>query len=444
MSTLAHEEKVARVAEAVKARVRAGGGHTSIGKSAVSHFVPNPHDPRHEDRKIDVRDLDRILSIDVERRRAIVEPGVTFVDLVAVTLRHGLLPTLVPELKTITIGGAIAGCSVESMSFVRGGLHDGCVRYELVTGTGEIVECSREQEPLLFEMMHGSYGTLGILTKVELELVPAKPFVRTEYQRFATPEGFYEAMEARIRARDVDFIDGIAHAPDCWVLCLGRFAETAPATSDYTWLDVFYRSTRERSADWLKTEDYLFRYDTECHWLTRSLPGMESRAVRFAVGKALLGSTNLLTWAKRLRPIMKHVRDPNVVVDVFIPKPRFLEFCRWYPEAIGVWPLWLVPYRVEKPYAWVADGHARAMNTDMFIDCAIYGRPPRVGADEGYRRLQDKTRELFGIKTLISKNSYDEATFWSIYHRENWESVKRRTDPHNLFRGLYEKFHFGR
>lgn len=439
-----HREKVERVAAAVKARVQAGGGHTSIGKSAVSHFVPNPHDPRHDDRKIDVRDLDQIISIDAERRRATVEPGVTFVDLVAATLPHGLLPTLVPELKTITVGGAIAGCSVESMSFMRGGLHDGCHRYELVTGTGEVLECSREREPLIFEMMHGSYGTLGILTEVELELVPAKPFVRTEYQRFASAEAFREAMHARMKARDVDFIDGIAHAPDCWVLCLGRFADSAPQTSDYTWLDVFYKSTRDKSADWLTTSDYLFRYDTECHWLTRTLPGMESRAVRLLVGKALLGSTNLLSWAKRLRPIMKHVRDPNVVVDVFIPEPRFLEFCAWYPDAIGVWPLWLVPYRVERTYAWVAESHARRMEGDLFIDCAIYGRPPAVGADEAYQRLQDETRELGGIKTLISRNTYDEATFWSIYHRDNWETVKRRTDPHDLFRGLYEKFHYTR
>jgi hypothetical protein len=55
------------------------------------------------------------------------------------------------------------------------------------------------------------------------------------------------------------------------------------------------------------------------------------------------------------------------------------------------------------------------------------------------RRSEDRR-----ARSPSAKNGYDEATFWSIYHRENWEAVKRRTDPQNLFRGLYEKFHFGR
>lgn len=60
------------------------------------------------------------------------------------------------------------------------------------------------------------------------------------------------------------------------------------------------------------------------------------------------------------------------------------------------------------------------------------------------RILEEKTFELGGLKTLISQNHYEEARFWSIYDRERWERVKRRMDPENVFRGLYEKFHFGR
>ena len=66
----------------------------------------------------------------------------TFVDLVAATLRHGLVPIVVPELKTITIGGAVCGCSIESMSFVRGGFHDTCFEYEVIAATGEVLTCT--------------------------------------------------------------------------------------------------------------------------------------------------------------------------------------------------------------------------------------------------------------------------------------------------------------
>ena len=71
--------------------------------------------------------LDRILALDLHARTCTAEPGVTFAELVRVTLDHGLVPVVVPELPTITLGGAVAGCSLESMSFAHGGFHDGCL-----------------------------------------------------------------------------------------------------------------------------------------------------------------------------------------------------------------------------------------------------------------------------------------------------------------------------
>src|SRR5262245_54111019 len=118
METRAHDERVRRVADEVRARAQAGdAGRVSLGKREVSHFVPQPGDPRHKDRKVDVRALREILSIDAERRVCVAEPGVTFVDLLERTLPLGLMPKLVPELERITLGGAVSGCSVESMSY---------------------------------------------------------------------------------------------------------------------------------------------------------------------------------------------------------------------------------------------------------------------------------------------------------------------------------------
>src|SRR5262249_41063845 len=117
-----HARKVARIA--AQLRGHEGSRPLSLRKKGVAHQVPKARDLRHKDAKIDIADLDEILEIDPERRICIAESGVTFVDLVDATLEHGLVPIVVPELKTITIGGAVAGCSIESMSFVHGGFHD--------------------------------------------------------------------------------------------------------------------------------------------------------------------------------------------------------------------------------------------------------------------------------------------------------------------------------
>ena len=41
----------------------------------------------------------------------------TYEHLVEVTLAHGRIPLVVPQLRTITLGGAVSGLGIESTSF---------------------------------------------------------------------------------------------------------------------------------------------------------------------------------------------------------------------------------------------------------------------------------------------------------------------------------------
>ncbi len=112
MNTDPHETKVLQIVEQLKNR-QGSTQPLSLRKDAVSHMVPNPRDPKHADQKINIRGMNRILEINPKNKTCTAEPGVTFSDLVQQTLSHGLIPCLVPELKTITLGGAVSGCSVE-------------------------------------------------------------------------------------------------------------------------------------------------------------------------------------------------------------------------------------------------------------------------------------------------------------------------------------------
>jgi FAD/FMN-containing dehydrogenase len=209
-----HAAKVARVAAALQAC--SDDVRVSIKKAGVSHQVPKRGDRRRADRRIDLSDLNEILEIDPGRRVAVAESGVTFVDLVTATLEHGLLPIVVPELKTITIGGAVAGCSIESTSFVHGGFHDTCLEYEVVTTSGEVLTCRPDNEhALTFEMQHGAFGTLGILTKLTFRLMPAKPYVRVAYERHASLAEYQAAIWRHFEARNVTFMEASFTRPSC-------------------------------------------------------------------------------------------------------------------------------------------------------------------------------------------------------------------------------------
>jgi FAD/FMN-containing dehydrogenase len=436
----AHDVKV----DAVAARVRelaAGGYPVHIAKGGVHHFVPLPGDTRFGGRAVDVSALDGVLEIDVEGRLCTAEPGATFADVVRQTLPLGLLPKVVPELEGITLGGAVAGCSVESMSYRYGGFHDTCHEYEVVTGTGERRVVGPERDAELFHMLHGSYGTLAILTRLVFELVPAKPYVELSYHRHGDFAGFEAELRERCASAEYDFVDGIIHAPDELVLCLGRFVDSAPSVSSYRGTEIYYKSTRRLETDHLTTFDYCFRYDTEAHWLSRTVPMLEWKLVRRLVGRWFLGSTNLITWTNRLEPILRRVfKRPDVAVDVFIPGTRFADFWRWYEHDFAYWPLWIVPYRIGEPYPWIAPGHAAGLTDQLMIDCAVYGKRNGDPAVDWSQVLEEKTHELGGIKTLISRNHYTPERFWEIYDRDRWLAAKRELDPGGLFTDLYEKF----
>ena len=426
-----HAIRVKRLAEHL--RTRRPTRSLSIQKRAVSHVVPKRDDRRHTDDKIDISDLDEIIDIDPVARTCTAQPGVTFVALTEETLRHGLVPVVVPELKTITIGGAVSGCSIESMSFRYGGFHDSCREYEIVTACGEVLRCTRDNEnALVFEMMHGSFGTLGILTKLTFDLVPAKPFVHVQYDTFTTLADYRDAIRAHFESEDVDFMDGIVHSPTHFVLSLGTFVDDAPYQNRYDWMKVYWQSTAERREDYLATADYFFRYD---RGVTKVHPA--SFLGRLVFGK-VLGSDRLLQIANRWRRLVLPKERPSVVVDVFLPCSTLDAFFGWYCDRIGHFPLWCVPYRRVRDYAWLAPETFAGVDDDLFIDFGIYGAKQPPGRNL-YRELEEVLQRVRGVKTLISYNYYEEEAFWRIFHKENYAAVKKRVDPANVLRDLYTK-----
>ena len=55
------------------------------------------------------------------------------------------------------------------------------------------------------------------------------------------------------------------------------------------------------------------------------------------------------------------------------------------------------------------------------------------------RLIEDKVRELGGVKSLYSDSYYDEETFWNLYDGVEYFRLKRKYDPEGRLRNLYEK-----
>ena len=134
---------------------------------------------------LDVSGLTRVIEVDPDTKTAEVAGMTTYEELVAATLPYGLAPLVVPQLKTITLGGAVTGLGIESTSFRNGLPHESVLEMEVLTGAGEIVTIDRDgADAELFRGFPNSYGTLGYTTRLKIELEPVLPYVELRHLRF--------------------------------------------------------------------------------------------------------------------------------------------------------------------------------------------------------------------------------------------------------------------
>ena len=193
---------------------------------------------------LDVTGLDRVLSVDPDARTADVQGMTTYEDLVDATLAYGLMPLVVPQLKTITLGGAVAGLGIESSSFRNGLPHESVRELEVLTGDGRVVVARPDNEHAdLFRAFPNSYGTLGYSMRLRIDLEPVLPYVRLRHLRFETAEDCLATMatvcaEQRHDGEPVHFVDGTVFSAGEQYLTLGTFTDSAPAVSDYTGMGI--------------------------------------------------------------------------------------------------------------------------------------------------------------------------------------------------------------
>ena len=124
-------------------QIRRGGDEGALRKSTSNLFRDRK---AVRTRRLDVGALHHVLEVDAQHGWVNAEAMTPYDVLAGATVQRGIMPCVVPQLKSITIGGAVSGCSLESMSFKYGGFHDTCLEYEVVTGRGEVLQCAPDSE----------------------------------------------------------------------------------------------------------------------------------------------------------------------------------------------------------------------------------------------------------------------------------------------------------
>jgi FAD/FMN-containing dehydrogenase len=452
-----HERAVERLAASYAAippgePVRLAKQTTNLFRARAAHAAPG----------LDVTALSGVIQVDAHPASgpptAEVQGMCTYENLVDATLPHGLVPLVVPQLRTITLGGAVTGLGIEATSFRNGLPHESVLEMDLFTGAGEVVTARPDNEHSdLFDAFPNSYGSLGYATRLRIALERVPSYVALRHVRFDDPKLLAEAIEEITRTRShegerVDGLDGVAFAPGEYYLTLARWTGDTGGErpSDYTGDRIYYRSVRERTTDLLTIFDYLWRWDTDWFWCSGAFGAQHPlvrkvwprRYRRSDVYMRLLGLDRKYAIADRLdRRAGRPLRE-RVVQDIEVPVEALPEFLDWFDAEIAMRPVWLCPLVSRGS----TDG--RQWSTyplepgRTYVNVGFWGTvhvgPEAVNAPRN-RAIEAKVHELGGHKSLYSEAFYDRPTFDALYNGDNLAAVKRRYDPDDRLTTLYDK-----
>mgnify|MGYP006422360719 CR=1 FL=1 len=430
--------------ERLLSQYRAAGDRVRLSKDTSNLF----RDRSGEGRALDVRDFRHVLSIDAEAGTLDTEGMARYDAIVDACLAHGVMPAVVPELRSITIGGAVSGIGIEASSFRYGLVHDTLQEIEVLTGAGEVVTARPDNEHAdLFFGFPNSYGTLGYILRLKTLAIPVRPWVHLRHRRYTEPGAYFAALEQACNAGEADFIDGTVFGPGEHYLTLASFTDDAPWASDYGLERIYYRSIREREEDYLSVRDFIWRWDTDWFWCSKNVFA-QNPLVRRLLGRERLNSVtyqrimrwnarwNVTGWINRLR----RLHTESVIQDVDIPIERAAEFLDFFRREIGIEPVWICPIRARR-----RDRRFDLYPLDpdtLYVNFGFWD-VIRTGAaqPEGHfnRLVERKVAELGGLKSLYSSSYYDRDEFWRQFDRETYQRLKQRYDPDGRLKDLYDK-----
>ncbi len=130
---------------------------------------------------LDMRSLNRILSVDPTSKTAVCQAGVVWRDLVDHLKPLKLIPPVLTNNLGVTIGGthSVAGLGISSFRF--GAQVDNTIAMEVVTGTGDVVVCSPDESAEVFRAFRSALGQFGVITRATLKLREHLPMTRTYF-----------------------------------------------------------------------------------------------------------------------------------------------------------------------------------------------------------------------------------------------------------------------
>ncbi len=379
---------------------------------------------------VDTSGLNHVLSVDTDKKVAIVEPNVSMDKLVEATLKHGLMPLVVPEFPGITVGGAIQGTGAETSSHKYGCVSQTANWMEYILGDGTLVKASPAENSDLFYGSAGSCGSLGLITAAEIQLTKAPKYVNvTHYQIKSFAEGV--ELMTKYANEQADFIEWVMLSKDSGIIVIGKMSDTVEGKVKrfsrpqdpwyYLYVKKVFESGQTRT-DSVPIKDYLFRFNRGAFWAAE-LAFKQSGVPFNALTRFILDP--LLRTRKLYQALQESAASQAYICqDLVLPHETVIPFLEFIDKEFDMYPIGGCPIKPEVRSRLQCNG----IQTDWVFNIGVYGLKvtPYEKFVEATRKIETKTSELGGKKWLYAQNFYSEDEFWKIYDKKWYDQLRKK------------------
>jgi len=443
-----HDRKVRSVQKQVQSWAKSGK-KTKMCTARPSWQTISFRRGKYKDTMFNVEvNLVDILEVDTERQVLRVEPMVTMGQLTATINPLGWTIPVLPEIDDLTVGGLVMGTGIESTSHRHGLFQHICVSYELVLSDGSVVKCSKESNPDLFYAVPWSYGTLGILTAVEIKMIPAKKFVKLTYNPIKGFDKIVNEFQNASKNKTHEFVEGLMYSQNEAVIMTGNLTNT-PEPEKVNAIGKWYKpwffmhakgmlKRESPTIEYIPLRDYYHRHTRSIFWeLQDIIPFGNNILFRYLFGWIVPPKISLLKLTQT-EAVKKLYENNHVIQDMLVPVSVMKQSIEIFHKFFEVYPLWLCPFMLPPNPGMI---HPHSAETKMYVDIGVYGVPKvkNFNPRENTRAIEKFVIDSKGFQMLYADTYTTRQEFRQMFDHRLYDKLRDQLDCKSAFPEVYDK-----
>ncbi|KAK1427288.1 hypothetical protein QVD17_15971 [Tagetes erecta] len=424
---------------AVSAR---GHGHSINGQSAAENGVvvqmttrSSPSPPQA------VVVFEEMMYVDVWG-------GELWIDVLKCTLKYGLAPKSWTDYLYLSVGGTISNAGISGQAFNYGPQISNVHEVDVVTGKGELVTCSEDQNSELFHAVMGGLGQFGIITRARIALEPSPQRVRwirvlySNFTSFTHDQEYLVSLHGQPSSQKFDYVEG-------FVIVDGGLINN--------WRSSFFSPSNPVKISSISSGgSILYCLEITKNYYHHSDPESVNQEVEALLEKlnfipASVFTTDIpyIDFLDRVHKAELKLRSkglwdvPHPWLNLFVPKSRIADFDKGVFKGIlgnkTSGPILIYPMNKNK---WDEETSVVTPNEDVFYLVALLRSALQNGEEAlTLERLSDENRQILnfceeqkiGIKQYLPH--YTTQQEWMDHYGEKWPQIYKRKlefDPRHI------------